>query len=50
MEHTDFGSSKAVAVSDSKDGAVALVFDNREKALHFLLGEEGYGAVLFAGC
>ncbi len=48
LKHTDFGSSEAVAVGDGKDGAVALGFDGVEKAVHFLLGEEGYGAVLFS--
>ena len=37
MEHPDCGSSEAVAVGDGEDGAVALVFDGREKALHFFL-------------
>ncbi len=48
LEHTDFGRPEAVAVGDGKDGAVALGLDGREKALHFLLGKEGYGAVLFS--
>jgi len=36
-------------VGDGEDGAVALGFDDGEKALHFLLGEIGYGAVLPSG-
>ena len=46
--HTHFGRSQAMSVGDGKDGSVALGLDGREKALHFLLGEEGDGAVLFS--
>ena len=50
LGHTDLGNSDAVAAGDGKDGAVALVFDDGEKAPHFLLGVEGDGAVLSACC
>ena len=42
LEHTDFGRSEAVAVGDGEYSAVAFGFDGREKALDFLLGEEGF--------
>ncbi len=47
---TDFGRSEALAVGNGKDGLIAFGLDGREKALHFLLGEEGDGAVLFSWC
>ena len=46
MKHTDFLSPETMPVGDGEDSAVALVFDDREKALHLVLGEEGDGSVL----
>ena len=46
LEQPDLGSPQSVTVGHGKDRAVPFVFDHREKAAHFFLGQEGDGGIL----
>ena len=45
-KHPDLRGAESMPVGYCEDGAVAFVFDGREKAPHFILGEVGDGLVL----